>query len=84
MLHLFAKASGLNPGELTINFGDVHIYNNHINQVKEQLRRKPYYFPRLDIDVDINTLEDIENLEYKNFKVMDYHYHPAIKAPMAV
>jgi thymidylate synthase len=79
--HMIAKVCGLKVGELVIVLGDAHIYENHIEQVKEQLARKPLPLPTLfltDSVTDINkfTMEDIE--------LDGYQSHEAIKAPMAV
>lgn len=84
LTHLFAKATGLKAKELIFSGGDTHIYKNHIDQVRTQISRKPYNFPKLQINKDISSLKDIENLEYSDFEVLDYQCHPAIKADMAV
>lgn len=81
---VMSKASGLNPGEIVVNIGDAHIYKNHLDQVKTQLTRDCYRFPKMHIDVDINTVEDMEKMEYCNFILQDYKSHPNIKAKMAV
>jgi thymidylate synthase len=81
---LFAKAANLQPGNLICSVGDTHIYLNHIDQVKEQITRTPYPFPQLSIDKPINSIEDMENLSFEDFKLHDYQCHPAIKAEMAV
>jgi thymidylate synthase len=84
LTYLIAKITNLKPGTLTFTGGDTHIYLNHIDQCKEQISRTPYPFPKLNIKKDIKTLEDIENLQFEDFELVDYMYHPAIKAPMAV
>lgn len=84
LTHLMAKATGLQARELIFVGGDTHIYNTHIEQVKEQLTRKPYDFPTLNIKKDISSIEDMENLSFEDFEFLDYKYHPAIKATMAV
>ena len=81
---LFAKAAGLQPGDLIFSGGDIHIYSNHVEQVKEQLTRQPYAFPQLKINKEISCIEDVENLSFEDFEVCDYQSHPAIKADMAV
>jgi thymidylate synthase len=63
------------------NFGDAHIYTNHIEQVKEQLSKAPYHFPSLHIIGDPQNLEDFK---YESFKVVDYEHHSTIKADMAI
>jgi thymidylate synthase len=84
LTYLIAKITNLKPGTLTFAGGDTHIYMNHIEQCKEQISRIPYPFPKLNIKKDIKTLEDIENLQFEDFELIDYKCHAAIKAPMAV
>lgn len=84
LTHLFAKASGLKPGELIFSGGDTHVYLNHIDQVKEQIQREPFEFPKLNIKKEISTIEDMEKLEFSDFEIIDYKYHPAIKYEMAI
>ncbi|MFW6173265.1 MAG: thymidylate synthase [Elusimicrobiota bacterium] len=81
---LLAKIVGLEPGELVWSGGDVHIYKNHIEQVKEQLTRTPYQFPVLNIKKELNSIEDIEKLKYEDIELIGYKSHPTIKAEMAV
>lgn len=78
---LLAQVCNLTVGELIISFGDAHIYNNHIDQVKEQLLRKPYNFPSLKLNTDI---KDITKFTMKDIELVNYQSHDAIKAPMAV
>ncbi|MDQ7009988.1 MAG: thymidylate synthase [Candidatus Gracilibacteria bacterium] len=84
MLILFSKITGLTPGTFTHTLGDAHIYNNHINQVEEQLSREPFSLPELKLNKDIKTLEDIEKLEWEDFELINYKSHKSIKAPVAV
>jgi thymidylate synthase len=81
---MIAKITNLKPGKLTFSGGDTHIYLNHIDQCKEQISRIPFVFPKLNIRKDIKTLEDIETLQYEDFELIDYKFHPTIKAPMAI
>lgn len=81
---ILAKVTGKTPGEIVLNLGDTHVYESHIEQVKEQLTRKPCKFPKLEIMKELNSIEDIESLKYTDFKLIDYHAHPTIKADMAV
>jgi len=78
--HLIAKEIGAVAGELILTFGDVHIYNNHMNAVEEQLTRKPYDFPSLDIS-NVNSLY---SFIVDDCKLVDYKSHATIKAEMAV
>ncbi|MDD3645970.1 MAG: thymidylate synthase [Candidatus Gracilibacteria bacterium] len=84
LLLLIAKITGLKPGTFTHTLGDAHIYNNHIDQVNEQLSRETYPLPELKILKDVKTLEDIENLEWDDFELVNYQSHPRIAAPVAV
>ena len=78
--HLVAREIGAEVGELILTFGDVHIYKNHVDAVEEQLTRKPYDFPSLDI-TNVNSLY---SFTVDDCKLIDYQSHPAIKAEMAV
>ncbi len=81
LLYIVAKLVGMQPDNVHISLGDCHIYECHINQVREQLKRQPYNFPKLIIP-EFKTIEDVEHLNYKNFTLEDYNCHPAIKADM--
>ena len=88
LTHLIAKECNFEVGELVYSIGDAHIYMNHVEQVKEQLNRVPYPSPTLEIPEDFNLMEKINTGFSKKdvdmCKLIDYNYHPAIKAPMAV
>ena len=84
LLILIAKITGLKPGTFTHTLWDAHIYNNHIEQVELQLSRKPKKLPELKILKDIQTLEDIEQLEWEDFELVWYESCGVIKAPVAV
>jgi len=84
MLMLFAKITWLEPGTFTHTLWDAHIYKNHFDQVKEQLSREPFPLPELKLKKDIKTLEDIENLEWEDFELVNYQSHWVLKAPVAV
>ncbi|MFZ4599850.1 MAG: thymidylate synthase [Terrimicrobiaceae bacterium] len=79
--HMIAQVCNLDVGELIISIGDAHIYNNHIDQVKEQLSRKPLKLPSLSLNPEISVITDfgIEDIE-----LVGYTSHSAITAPMAV
>lgn len=81
---IFARILGKTPRYLTGQLGDTHIYNNHIEQVSEQLSREPFKAPTLMISPGLKTLEDFENASIGDFILMDYQSHDAIKADMAV
>ena len=77
---MMAQQAGLKPGEFVWTGGDCHIYDNHVEQVLEQLSRVPYQYPHLEI----HKASSIFDYEYGDFKVVDYKHHPTIKAPVAV
>jgi thymidylate synthase len=81
LTHMIAQVCGLSVGELVISTGDTHIYNNHIEQVNEQLTRVPYASPRLWLNPDVT---DISSFTMNDVKLVGYESHPALKAPMAV
>ena len=78
---MVAQQTGLEPGEFVWSGGDVHIYDNHVDQVREQLSREPFPYPRLHIR---RTPESIFDYTLEDFEVLDYRHHPGIKAPIAV
>lgn len=78
---MMAQVCELEPGEFIHTFGDVHLYNNHIQQAKLQLSRSPYPLPNMELNPSI---KDIFDFGFEDFKLKDYQSHPAIKAPVAV
>ena len=78
---MVAQVCGLEPGEFIHTFGDVHLYNNHLEQAKLQLSRKPYPLPTMKINP---AVKDIFSFEYEDFQLENYQFHPHIKAPVAV
>ena len=71
----------LTPGKLIINFGDTHVYSNHLDAVHEQCSRLvKHRFPRLDIQDGIS----LDTLSADDIKLIDYQHQPGIKADMAV
>jgi thymidylate synthase len=62
-------------------FGDLHIYSNHMEQVKEQLSRQPRPVPKMKI---VRDVQDIDDFTFEDFELSDYDPHPPIKAPIAV
>ena len=77
---MMAQQADLEPGEFVWTGGDCHIYDNHVEQVLEQLSRKPYPYPTMRI----RKADSIFSYQYEDFEVVDYQCHPAIKAPVAV
>lgn len=88
LLHIIAKMTGKIPRELISNFGDVHIYKNHIDVVKEQLKRTPQKLPTLkmpDLDYQNMTLDEIlKSVKTSDFILENYEHDGILKAPMAV
>ena len=78
---MIAQVCDLKPGDFVHTFGDVHIYNNHIEQVKLQLSRAPFPLPELKINPSV---KDIFDFKFEDFTLENYQCHPAIKAPVAV
>jgi thymidylate synthase len=78
---MVAQQTGLEPGEFVWTGGDVHIYDNHVDQVREQLSREPYPYPQLRL---ARKPESIFDYVLEDFEVLDYRHHPGIKAPSAV
>lgn len=78
---MIAQVCDLLPGEFIHTFGDVHIYNNHLEQVKLQLSRTPFPLPSMKLNPDI---KDIFSFQFEDFALEKYQCHPAIKAPVAV
>ena len=78
---MVAQVTGLEANEIVHILGDTHIYLNHFEQVKEQLARAPYPLPKIWLNPEIKNLEDFKMTD---IKLVDYKYHPTIKAPMAV
>ena len=81
LTHMVAQQVGLGVGEFIWTGGDVHIYDNHLDQVNEQLGREPYPAPRLRLN---RTPESILDYRLEDFEILDYQHHPTIKAPVAV
>ena len=78
---MIAQVVGLKPGDFVHTFGDVHIYLNHLDQVRTQLAREPYPLPEMRINPDV---KDLFAFRYEDFELVGYQHHPAISAPIAV
>ena len=78
---MVAQVCDLQPGDFIHSFGDVHIYNNHIEQVNLQLSRNPYPLPTMKLNPEV---KDIFGFRFEDFMLENYQSHPAIKAPVAV
>ncbi|MFM2338727.1 MAG: hypothetical protein RL115_1920 [Bacteroidota bacterium] len=78
---MIAQVCDLVPGEFVHTFGDVHIYNNHMEQVNRQLSRTPYPLPTMKLNLEV---KDIFEFKFEDFTLENYQCHPGIKAPVAV
>lgn len=78
---MLAQVCGLGIGDFVHTFGDVHIYNNHIEQVKLQLSREPRQLPVMKINPDVKSIFDFK---YEDFKLENYNPHDAIKADVSI
>ena len=78
---MIASICGLEYGDFVHSFGDVHLYNNHVEQATLQLSRKPFPLPTMKINKDV---KDIFSFQFSDFTLENYESHPSIKAPVAV
>jgi thymidylate synthase len=78
---MMAQVCGLEPGDFVHTFGDLHIYTNHIEQVKLQLSREPYPLPQMKINPAVKSIFDFK---YEDFELVNYQSHPHIKGEVAV
>jgi len=81
LTHMVAQVVGLRPGEFIHTFGDAHLYLNHLDQVREQLTRKPFPRPTLHLNPAITSIFEFT---YDDIKVSDYQCHSALKGAIAV
>jgi thymidylate synthase len=80
LTHMVAAQTGLAVGDFIWTGGDCHIYDNHVEQVREQLTREPYAFPTLELAPAASLFD----YTYEHVSVRDYRHHPPISAPVAV
>ena len=80
LTHMMAQQAGLGVGDFIWTGGDCHIYNNHVEQVTEQLSRDPLPYPTLEL----RQADSIFDYQYEDIQIVGYQHHPAIKAPVAV
>ncbi|MFC7406250.1 thymidylate synthase [Georgenia alba] len=80
LTHMVAQQADLEVGDFVWTGGDCHIYDNHVEQVREQLTREPYPFPTLRL----RKASSLFDYDFDDVEVVDYQHHPAIKAPVAV
>ena len=80
LVHLVAQQVGLEPGDFVWTGGDCHIYDNHVDQVREQLSREAYPFPQLAV----RPATSLFDYDFDDLEVVGYQHHPALRAPVAV
>ena len=78
---MVAQVCGLKPGDFVHTFGDAHIYSNHMEQVEEQLSRKPFPLPEMHLNPHVKSIFDFK---YEDFELVGYEAHPHIKGAVAV
>ncbi|MGW8143277.1 MAG: thymidylate synthase [Anaerolineales bacterium] len=78
---MIAQVCELEPGEFVHTFGDLHLYNNHVEQAQLQLIRTPYPLPRMKINPEVQSILDFR---FEDFELIDYQAHPHIKAEVSV
>jgi thymidylate synthase len=78
---MIAQVCGLEYGDFVHSFGDLHLYNNHLEQANLQLSRSSFPLPQMKINPDV---KDIFSFQFSDFTLENYQFHPAIKAPVAV
>ena len=81
LLQMVAQVTGYQAGDFVHTFGDVHLYNNHVQQARLQLRRTPYVLPTMHINPDVKSIFDFK---YEDFELHNYQCHEHIPAPIAV
>lgn len=81
LLMMVAQVTGLEAGDFVHTLGDAHIYNNHIEQVREQLSREPRALPKMKLNPDVKSIFDFK---YEDFELTDYNPHPHIVGKVAV
>ena len=81
LLMMVAQVTGLEAGDFVHTLGDAHIYNNHIEQVREQLSREPRDLPKMKLNPDVKSIFDFK---YEDFELTDYNPHPHIAGKVAV
>ena len=83
LTHIISLKVGMRPKELVISMGDVHIYTDHVAQVKEQLSRSPQPAPILRVNPEVRD-KDLRDITIEDFELLGYLHHPPLKARMSV
>jgi len=80
LLLMVAQIVDIKPGEFVHSFGDVHIYSNHFDQLREQIKREPFDFPNLKINSDI---KEIDGFTFEDFELVNYKHHDPLRGDIA-
>jgi len=78
---MIAQVCNLEPGEFIWTGGDCHLYKNHVEQAKEQIVREPLPLPKLELNIDVDSIDDFD---YSSIKIVGYQHHPHIPAPISI
>jgi thymidylate synthase len=78
---MVAQVVDLTPGDFVHTFGDLHLYQNHLDQAREQLTRDCRSLPRMKLNP---AVKDLRDFKFEDFELIDYEPHPAIKAPISI
>ena len=78
---MVAQVCDLEPGEFIHTFGDVHVYNNHREQIELQLTREPKPLPTMKLNTEIKSIFDFD---FNDFELVNYEFHPPIKGAVSV
>lgn len=78
---MMAQVCDLEPGDFVHTFGDVHIYSNHVEQVKLQLTREPKGLPQMKMNPEVKSIFDFK---FEDFELVNYEAHPHIKGEVSV
>lgn len=81
LTYIVAHFCGLKPGDFIHSMGDAHVYNDHVDALEEQLKRRPRKFPKLTIGREVDRIED---LNFDDFVLSGYNPHGTIKMKMSV
>ncbi|AWV88358.1 thymidylate synthase [Bradymonas sediminis] len=81
LTQMIAQVCGLEPGDFVHTLGDAHLYQNHLDQARQQLERSPYALPQLKLNPQVR---DIDAFTYEDIEIVGYQSHPKISAPIAV
>lgn len=81
LLSMIAQVTGLKVGEFVHTLGDAHLYLNHFDMANEQLKRSPFDLPTLRLNPQIDNIFDFD---FSDIEILNYKYHPHIKAPIAI